>query len=62
MEHRHLDALPEHRNFEHRSLAGEASNPVVLGEATCELSQPQSVSSVTVQRRSDGTFFLVLNE
>ena len=58
-EHRLLGSALEHRNLS-REL--EELDPLVLDQATLRLSNPHTVSSVTVQRRSDGSFYLIIEE
>jgi hypothetical protein len=67
-EHRTIDGIREHRIMEilaeHRTLdiSGSELDPLVLDEATLKLSKPHLANSVTVQRRSDGSFFLIIEE
>jgi hypothetical protein len=67
IEHRKMGTMPEHRTvdieIEHRNLSSEFElNAMVLDQATLKLSKPHVVSSVTVQRRADGSFFLIIEE
>jgi hypothetical protein len=64
-EHRTMDMPAEHKilgmESEHRNLNYDLDS-IVLGQSTLKLSNPHTVSSVTVQRRSDGSFFLIIEE
>jgi hypothetical protein len=66
-EHRSMEVLSEHRTLDiesdNRKLSVESElESLVLDQAKLTLSNPHLVSSVTLQRRSDGSFFLIIEE
>jgi hypothetical protein len=57
-EHRALDAASEHGTVSSES----GSDAMVVDQATLKLSNPHLVSNVTLQKRSDGSFYLIIEE